>query len=319
MVGVTKNYGAGDYDAYLIRTNSFGDTLWTKTYGTIYQDWGGSITTTTDGGYILALQKATNMYGETDIALIKTNANGDFIWTKIFQGTENDAACKVLQTYDNGFIIAGSTSSYGVGSYDFYLIKTNSFGDTLWTKTYGKPSWDICTDIIQTSDKGYILTGYMESQITGDYQACVIKIDSIGDTLWTKYYGNGSWTTFHSFSPTSDGGFIFTGYFALGEYDYDIYLVKTDSNFFVGTENEEHFRNGIKVYPNPTFGLLHIQIPQHFGQTKTLEIFDCVGQKQFEKTNDFTDIDISSLTSGLYFIVVTNTDNERQTLKIIKE
>ena len=79
MVGVTKNYGAGDYDAYLIRTNSFGDTLWTKTYGTIYQDWGGSITTTTDGGYILALQKATNMYGETDIALIKTNANGDSI------------------------------------------------------------------------------------------------------------------------------------------------------------------------------------------------------------------------------------------------
>ncbi|MEI6124888.1 MAG: choice-of-anchor tandem repeat GloVer-containing protein [Bacteroidota bacterium] len=75
----------------------------------------------------------------------------------------------------------------------------------------------------------------------------------------------------------------------------------------------------IRITPNPSNGGIKIIIPQQFGQTKTLEVFDCFGQKQFEKTNDFTDIDISFLTSGLYFLVLTNKDNERQTIKIIKE
>jgi hypothetical protein len=86
----------------------------------------------------------------------------------------------------------------------------------------------------------------------------------------------------------------------------------------VGVDDNPNIES-IIVYPNPASVQVNIQIPPQFGQTKILEVLDCVGQKQFEKTNDFTDIDISSLTSGLYFLVITNKDNERQIIKIIKE
>jgi hypothetical protein len=98
---------------------------------------------------------------------------------------------------------------------------------------------------------------------------------------------------------------------------YFIDNIYVSPNPLVGIDKISY--NMSNVFPNPTTGQVNIQTPQQFGQTKTLEIFDCVGQKQFVKTNDFTEIDLSSLTSGLYFIVLTNKDNERQTIKIIKE
>jgi hypothetical protein len=167
-------------DVYLIKTNAGGDTLWTRTYGgTDYED-GSSVQQTTDGAYIAV--GTTFSSGDTlgDVYLIKANANGDTLWTRIYGGAKFDYGSFVQQTADGGYIIAGGTKSYGAGNDDSYLIKTNAFGDTLWTRTYGGAANDYGYCVQRTIDGGYIIVG--ETFSFGDsVQVYLIKTDSLGN------------------------------------------------------------------------------------------------------------------------------------------
>ena len=118
----------------------------------------------------------------------KTNAQ-DTTWTKTFGGSSNDRGYSVQQTTDGGYVIGGYTSSYGNGSADVWLIKTDADGDTLWTKTFGGSSNDRGYSVQQTTDGGYIIAGYTESFGNGDDDVWLIKTDSNGDSLWTKTFG----------------------------------------------------------------------------------------------------------------------------------
>ncbi|MCD4701636.1 MAG: hypothetical protein K8S24_07245, partial [Candidatus Aegiribacteria sp.] len=231
VAGYTESYGAGDYDVYLVKTDSSGDTLWTKTFGGYDYDPGFSVQQTTDGGYIVA--GSTNSFGagNSDVYLIKTNSSGDSIWTNTFGGTGYDRGYSVRQTTDGGYIVTGSTSSYGAGGADVYLIRTDSDGDTLWTKTFGGYEWEYGFSVQQTSDEGYIVTGFTDSYSPGWDDVYLIKTDSSGNTLWTKTFGGTNHDVGYSVQQTTDGGYIISGstesYGAGGE---DVYLIKTDSS-----------------------------------------------------------------------------------------
>jgi len=95
--------------------------------------------------------------------LVKADANGDTQWTKTSGGIGLDIGSSVQQTTDSGYIIVGWTNSFGSGDYDFWLIKTNAYGDSLWTKTFGGIGSDVGKSVQQTIDGGYIITGYTES------------------------------------------------------------------------------------------------------------------------------------------------------------
>lgn len=124
IAGRTKSFGAGDWDVYLIKTDPNGDTLWTKTYGGDGRDEGYSVHLTSDGGYIIAGLTASFGAGGEDVYLIRTDENGNVLWTKTYGGPEDDWACSVQETSDGGYMIAGCTKSFGAGLSDFYLIKT---------------------------------------------------------------------------------------------------------------------------------------------------------------------------------------------------
>jgi len=143
------------------------DTLWTRTYGGVNVDYGLSVQQTSDGGYIVA--GYTRSFGEegTDVYLIKTDANGDTIWTKTYGGARDDIGYSVQQTCDDGYVITGYTKSFGAGGPDIYLIKTNATGDTVWTKTYGGNRSDVGNSVQQTSDSGYIVAGYTWDKYIG--------------------------------------------------------------------------------------------------------------------------------------------------------
>jgi hypothetical protein len=227
ITGWTQSFGAGHTDVYLVKTNAQGDTLWTRTYGGTGYDGGNSIQQTTDGGYIIAGAKQTGYYA---VYLIKTDGSGDTLWTRTYGGTYSDDAWSVQQTSDGGYIVTGFTMSFGAGGMDVWLLKTDSLGDTLWTKTYGGSNDDAGNSVRQTTDGGYIIAGQTKSFGNGGEDLYLIKTNASGDTLWTKTYGGVENEEGWSVQQTSDGGYViagFTGSFGAG--NHDVWLLKTNA------------------------------------------------------------------------------------------
>ncbi len=230
IAGITNSFGHGNYDVYLIKTNADGDTLWTKTIGGSNADDAYSVQQTSDDGYIIAGDTKSSGAGDYDVYLIKTNENGATQWTKTFGGIYSDWSSSVQQTNDNGYVVVGTTSSFGNGNGSVYLIKTNINGDTLWTRTIWQGYRTIGNSVQQTSDNGYVIAGSMRTGAGSIDKVYLIKTNSSGDTLWTKTFGWGQGTAY-TVQQTNDGGYIIGG--DLDNFDgqsYNVYLVKTNSN-----------------------------------------------------------------------------------------
>jgi hypothetical protein len=216
----------------LIKTDNNGDSLWTKNFD---GDVGYSVQQTNDGGYIITGLKSvfdSSFNLEGNVFLIKTDENGDSLWTKTFGGTENELGRSIQQTNDGGYIITGYTNSFGNGTEDLYLIKTDNNGDSLWTKTFGDTNGEEGYSVQQTNDGGYIITGvksFFSNGLTLDIY--LIKTDENGDSLWTKTFGGTSNETGSSIQQTNDGGYIISGStWSFGNGVTDVYLIKTDEN-----------------------------------------------------------------------------------------
>jgi len=227
IAGWTWSFGAGCTDVYLIKVNACGDTLWTRTYGGPDDDEGHSVDLTSDGGYVIAGVTASFGVGNYDVYLIKTNASGDTLWTRTYGGTGDDEAASVQETSDGGYIIAGSTYSFGAGDADVYLVKTKANGDTQWTRTFGGTEEERGYSVQQTTDGGYIVAGYTYPFGSSSRYVYLVKTNALGDTLWTKalggHYGGSS------VRQTADGGYVIAGYF-FGAGDIDVLLVRTDAD-----------------------------------------------------------------------------------------
>jgi len=230
VVGGSKSFSGGDYDVYLIKTDANGDTLWTRTYGGTDLEYGSSVQLTSDGGYIIIGVTMSFGAGDRDFYLIKTDANGDIIWTQTYGGTGSDEGYFVQLTSDGGYIMVGETCSYGVptGTADVWLIKTDADGNLLWSQTYGGAYTDFGNSVQLTSDDGYIIAGGTWSYGAGYTDAYLIKTDANGDTLWTQTYGNTMYDTAYSIHQTYDDGFIFTGDYGYADFTNDVWIVKTD-------------------------------------------------------------------------------------------
>ena len=223
--------GSTNDDVSLIKTDTTGTVLWAKTYGGANSESGWVVKATNNGGYIIAASTYSFGAGNSDIYLISADENGDTLWTRTYGGTEYDDVNSIQQTPEEGFILVGSTKSYGAGQGDVYLIKVDSMGDTLWTRTYGFMLPDAGNDVQITADSGYIIVGMADYNFdfstTGHIY--LIKTDKNGDTLWTKKYGGALMDLGFSVKETLDGGYIITGHtknFAVG--GEDVILVKTD-------------------------------------------------------------------------------------------
>jgi hypothetical protein len=223
IAGYTNSYGVGGFDVYLIKTDMNGSVVWEQTYGGVQDDHGYSVQETADGGYIITGKTASFGAGGLDVYLIKTDAQGNALWTKTYGGTGLDCGYSVKQSTDGGYIIAGFTASSGAGD-DVYLIKTDAGGDVLWSKTYGTTDDDRGHEVQQTSDGGYIVAA-------GNGDVYCIKTDANGGIMWEETYGDyGYYDDGYSVQETMDGGYVIAGYTrSFGVSVYDVYLIKTDA------------------------------------------------------------------------------------------
>jgi len=230
IAGFTDSYGAGAADFYLVKTDASGNTEWEKTFGGYYNDFAECVAQTTDDGYIIAGRTGSYGAGANDFYLVKTDASGNLEWEKTFGGYYDDVAKSVEQTTDDGYIIAGSTDSYGAGANDFYLVKTDASGNLEWEKTFGGTSAEVGFSVEQTTDDGYIIAGSTDSYGAGAADFYLVKTDASGNMEWEETFGGSIWDTAESVVQTTDGGYIIAGYTeSYGAGGNDVYLVKTNT------------------------------------------------------------------------------------------
>ena len=225
--GSTKSFGAGQNDVYLLKVNSSGDTAWARTYGGTNIDQGNSVVPLANGGYFVAGWTMSYGSGPSDVYVVRTGVSGDTVWTRTYGGPAYDYSHSVCQGPDGGFFIVGWTNSYGAGSYDVYVVRTDSLGDTVWTRTYGGTSEDYGIFVIPTEDSGCVIAGLTSSFGAGGYDVYLVRTDAHGDTVWTRTYGSPSADWGYCVAPCSDSGFIVAAGWSSQS---SARLLKTDAN-----------------------------------------------------------------------------------------
>jgi hypothetical protein len=328
VTGYTWSFGAGHSDVFLIKTNGYGGTLWTRTYGGADNDWGTSVQQTADGGYIVAGWTDSFSAGDRDVYLIKTNGSGISLWTRTYGGADDDGGNSVQQTADGGYIVTGYTWSFGTGHDYVYLIKTDASGNTLWTRTYGGGGYDFGFSVQQTADGGYIVAGKTGS--FGDWNGDVylIKTDASGNTLWTRTYGGAEPDGGNSVQQTADGGYVVAGFtYSFGAGDDDVYLIRLDSETGFEDKNNQPLPRQLALnqnYPNPFNASTRIDFEIPVMSDVDIGVYDIIGRRaatlfegQQRPGHHSIVWDAGDIPSGIYFARLragTHSDVIRMTL-----
>ena len=256
---VTGNNGSIDY--WVVKLNAAGDINWQKSLGGSHPagDEAQSIQQTTDGGYIVAGNSASNdgdvtgNNGMRDYWVVKLDTVGNINWQKSLGGSLNDEAYSIQQTTDGGYIVAGGSASNdgdvtgNFGGGDCWIVKLNATGNITWQKTLGGSSVEEFYSIQQTTDGGYVASGVTRSS-DGDVtinnsfaEYWVVKIDEFGSILWQKPLGGSQDEYAQSIQQTTDGGYVVAGYSYSSNGDItgnhasaDYWVVKLDTSKIYG-------------------------------------------------------------------------------------
>ena len=232
MAGFSTSNTNSSKDLLIMRTDSEGNTEWQSIYGDTRDEIANSISSASDGGFIIAGEITNENTGNSSCYLLKVNNNGEFEWDRSFGGSLNDQGFSLISANDGGFVITGVTRSQNDSSGDLWLIKVNNTGEILWEKTFGGENFESGRSLQQTSDEGYIIVGQTESFGNGNNDAYLLKTDSQGNEIWSRTYGGSGTDQGRYVVETLDQGYIISGYTdsygSMGGFNF--WLIKTDSN-----------------------------------------------------------------------------------------
>jgi hypothetical protein len=186
---------------------------------------------TNDGGYLLAGRTYSFGAGEDDFWLVKTDANGDSLWSQTYGGFDYEECYSIQQTTDGGYILGGVTRSFGAGDFNFWLVKTDAVGTEEWSRPYGGSNMDFCHSVQQTSDGGFVLAGNTESYGAGGWDYWLVKTNAVGDELWSRTFGGSGYDWCNSVQQRADGGYVLSGNTeSYGAGTYDFWLIRTNTD-----------------------------------------------------------------------------------------
>jgi hypothetical protein len=236
LAGYTTTPGTGGRQILLVKTDSNGNMIWNQTYGGPGDNVANSVIQTSDGGYAIAGSTDSAGAGGNDYYLVKVNANGIMEWSQTYGGLGDDYAYSVVQSSDGGYTLAGYSYSYSDGYNNFWLVKTDSNGNMLWSQTYDGGADSEASSLVRTSDGGYAVAGNIQSS-SGE-AIWLVKTDASGDAQWTQTYTSSGDNYATSLIQTSDGGYAVAGYTdASGAGSTNFYLIKTTSTGATSTSS----------------------------------------------------------------------------------
>lgn len=231
ITGNTLGYGAGNSDAFISKYDSSGNLSWTKTWGGASYDYGLAVIQTSDGGFAITGYSNSFGAGSNDMFLVKYDGSGNLSWNKFWGGTLNESGEGLVQTSDGGYAITGYSTSFGAGSNDMFLTKYDSSGNLSWNKLWGGTGAEVGNNIIQTSDSGYAITGYVNSFGAGGNDVFLVKYDTTGNLSWNKTWGGAGSDIGYGLVQSSDSGYAVTGFTAsYGSGSNDTFLNKYDTS-----------------------------------------------------------------------------------------
>jgi len=268
VVGHSYSFGAGDADVYLLRIDSNGDTLWTRTYGGLLHDTGESVVQTPDGGLVIVGRSneysLDSHYYSNRALIIRTNSNGDTLWTRRFESTMYSFKFSSVLVSDSCYIVSGSSDYYVGGDNNQWRLYFEDDGDTLWTRKYPAYEYEGSGYPIKpTDDGGYIITG---SNHNFPPTLLLRRLDSSYEIVWERFYGVPGGTPHEMLSigydviQTKDGGFLGVGTGNLEAFDpCDVFVVRTDSlgdTLWTNKFGNGAFNAGNSVVETPDDGFL---------------------------------------------------------------
>jgi hypothetical protein len=202
--------------------------LFTRTYGSpgVFNS-SNSVAETPDFGY--AMFGSTDGWGAVngDMLLVKTDSSGNVLWNRIYGNAASEQGVSMNVLPDSGFILLGMTNESANGDYDIRVIRTDSLGNTIWSKTLGTPSWDVPEEIIPLYDGGFALTGSTYNSPYENGTFYVIRLDSSGTVMWEHQLNRGFSSQAKGILELPDSSLMVTGIgIATGHEDLDMLLVK---------------------------------------------------------------------------------------------
>lgn len=250
-----------------------------------------SVRQTSDGGYVVVgrSRPSSSDVPANDVWVAKCNRQGEETWTNKYGGDRTDEGYSGEETSDGGYIIVGSTDSFGAGKTDVWLMKLDSSGEPVWQKTFGGAERDVGYSVEQTRDGGYVVAATTWSFGAGGADAWLIKIDNQGNKLWDHAFGGSEHDRAKSVRETSDGGYIAAGFTeSYGAGQKDVWVIKIDGN----QSQVNHLRSQhlvvdedlFAIHPNPITGTFRVQIPSNMGAmvaeeaVAVLRIYDIGGR-----------------------------------------
>ncbi len=226
--------------------NLYSQNIYQKYFGLVSgEEFVRQIIQTSDKGTAAIGYTNSSGKGKKDMFLAKFDMAGNLKWAKTYGGDGDEDGYSLQQTNDGGYILIGSTSSYGSGG-DVFIVKTNASGSLVWSKAYGGSKEEIGRGIIELSDGSYMALAQTQSNSFGLWDVAALKISAVGDILWIKQYGGNQNELCYNLSKTSDNMFLMWGIcysFSVGKHDFLILKINENGNLglgkVIGTSNED--------------------------------------------------------------------------------
>ena len=330
ICGKVLSFDEPEKDLLLIKTDINGDTLWTRGYNMGLNDATHSVLETHDQEYLVV-----GTSDDGDCWILKTDANGDTLWTETYGCAGFHAAYDLVRTDDQCFVITGFTASFESTQGDFWLFKIDSNGEIVWSHTYGDYHNEITSSLVQTNDGGFLMVGQKQNAglANNDDLGWMVKTDSDGEVMWTRTYGSHGYNEMKAVIQTYDNGFLVVG----RDSNADFWIIKTDSmgqtstSALIPTEKSDSFFRQITISPNPTNSTCNIGYTLPVRSSVVLDIYDLSGTKIWSRKfseqeagryNQFwngTTNNGFELSSGLYFLRVSALSwHENRTIIFLK-